>query len=120
MRRPTVLFINRVYPPVRGASGRVLCDLARSFAREGWQVTVITTGPKAVTERDGTVKVIRVKASEKPSSAISYAIIWLKMLFAALRLPATNLLVTMTDPPMLVIVGQLIKIFKKNRHVHWC
>ena len=64
MRRPTILFMNRVYPPVRGATGRVLRDLAKSFAREGWHVTIITTGPKASKERDGGIRIIRVKALE--------------------------------------------------------
>ncbi|MCB1652260.1 MAG: glycosyltransferase family 4 protein [Alphaproteobacteria bacterium] len=120
MRRPSILFINRVYPPTRGATGRVLRDLARSFAREGWQVTVITTGPKAITERDGAVRVIRVKAAEKPSGFINYLWIELKLLLAALRLPKTHLLVTMTDPPLLVTAGHIITTFKKNRHIHWC
>ena len=121
MRRPSVLFINRVYPPKIGATGRVLSDLARSFAREGWQVTVITTGEKTLTERDGAVRVIRVKASQDPSPRIlAYIWIWMKLLFVALRLPATNLVVTMTDPPLLVLAGQVLKKFKKNHHMHWC
>ncbi len=120
MRRPSVLFINRVYPPVHGATGRILRDLARSFAREGWQVTVITTGPKALVERDGAVKVIRLKGAEKPERLWLYIWIWIKMLVAALRLPATHLLVTMTDPPMLVVVGAFVRWVKKNRHIHWC
>ena len=120
MRRPSVLFINRVYPPVRGASGRVLRDLARSFAREGWQVTVMTTGPKAMTERDGAVRVIRVKGPERPGSFLSYGLVWVKLFWMALRLPGTHLLVTMTDPPFLVIAGQALQFIKKNRHIHWC
>jgi NAD(P)-dependent dehydrogenase (short-subunit alcohol dehydrogenase family) len=47
MRSPSVLFMNRVYPPATGATGRVLRDLARAFAKAGWQVTVITCGPKS-------------------------------------------------------------------------
>ena len=101
-------------------TGRVLRDLARSFAREGWQVTVITTGPKALTERDGAVRVIRLKGSEKPGGLLGYFWIWLKILFTALRLPATHLLVTMTDPPLLVLAGRIICALKKNRHIHWC
>ncbi|MCB1562374.1 MAG: glycosyltransferase family 4 protein [Alphaproteobacteria bacterium] len=119
MRRPSVLFLNRVYPPGRGATGRVLRDLARSFAREGWQVTVITTGPKAGTERDGAVRIIRVKGPQKPGTA-GYLALWAKILFTALKLPRTDLLVSMTDPPLLAAAGDLIKRVKKNRHVHWC
>ena len=120
MRRPSILFINRVYPPVRGATGRVLRDLARSFAREGWQVTVITTGPKPAKERDGGVRIIRLRGPEKPGNIFVYAWIWLKMMVVALRHPKTHLLVTMTDPPLLVIAGQIIKKFKGARHIHWC
>lgn len=120
MRRPSVLFINRVYPPYRAASGRVLRDLARHFAREGWQVTVITTGAKASNERDGAVRVIRLRGPEKPGNFIVYAWILLKLLIASLRLPKTHLLVTMTDPPFLAVIGRIVRFFKKNRHMHWC
>ncbi len=120
MRRPSILFINRVYPPVRGASGRVLRDLARSFAREGWQVTVITTGAKAFTERDGGVRVIRVKGSAKPRGKLGYGLVFVKLLFAALRLPKTHMVVTLTDPPFLAVAGQILSRFKKNHHIHWC
>lgn len=119
MRRPSVLFLNRVYPPAHGATGRVLRDLARSFAREGWQVTVITTGKKAVKERDGGIRVIRLKASDKPG-VIGYFWILLRMMICALRLPGTYLVVTMSDPPLLILAGQIIKKFKKNRHINWC
>ncbi len=119
MRRPSVLFINRVYPPSRGATGRVLRDLARSFAREGWQVTVVTTGPKAMRERDGGVRVIRIKASQNPGM-FGYIKIWLMMMFTALRLPSFHLFVTLSDPPLLVLIGQMVKVFKGSRHIHWC
>ncbi|MCB9983933.1 MAG: glycosyltransferase family 4 protein [Rhodospirillales bacterium] len=120
MRRPSILFINRVYPPVRGASGRVLRDLARSFAREGWQVTVITTGPKSLSERDGAVRVIRVKGPDRPANVLGYLWVWLKLLIEALRLPKTHLVVTLTDPPFLVVAGRIVTALKRNRHIHWC
>jgi len=118
MRKPTILMMNRVYPPVRGASGRILRDMARGFARDGWQVTVITSGPRALNERDGAVRVIRVKSSGR-EHIFSYMLVWIKMLFAAFKLPATEIVVTMSDPPLLALVGGLIKLFKKNKHIHW-
>ncbi|MFK7840474.1 MAG: glycosyltransferase family 4 protein, partial [Bdellovibrionales bacterium] len=119
MRKPTVLLMNRVYPPVRGATGRVLRDLARQMAREGWQVTVITSGRRAMSERDGAVRVIRVKGPEKPKNLFAYSVVWFKMFFAALRLPATELIVTMTDPPLFVLAGQLLSKIKRSKHMHW-
>ena len=120
MRRPNILFINRVYPPVRGATGRVLRDLAQAFAREGWHVTIITSGPNKGQERDGNIRIVRVKGPERPKNIIVYLWIWFKMLVVALRLKKRFLVVTMTDPPFLVILGALITKIKKSRHIHWC
>ncbi len=120
MRKPSVIFMNRVYAPSRGASGRVLRDLARGFIREGWQVTVITTGKKPGMELDGAVRVLRVKSAGKPKNAIAYAWIWLKMFIVALRQGAPHLLITQSDPPLLAVAGQVVARFKKCRHIHWC
>ena len=120
MRRPSVLLINRVYPPGRGATGRILKDLARSFAREGWQVYVLTTGHKSMRELDGAVKVIRIKASEKPSFIFGYPLILFKFFWMALRVPKTHLVVSMTDPPFTIAVGTFAAWRMKARHIHWC
>lgn len=120
MRRPNILFINRVYPPVRGASGRVLRDLAHAFARDGWHVTVVTTGEKSGQELDGNVRIVRVKGSQKPSNVIVYLWIWCKLLVMALRLKRRHLVVTLSDPPLLIVAGQIVAHFKKSKHINWC
>lgn len=120
MAEKSVIFFNRVYPPGRGATGRVLQELARSFAKKKWHVTVITTGPKPDTSFDGPIKVVRVKGASKPCSSLSYAWIGLKMLFAGLKHPTHDLVVSMTDPPMFVILADWIARIKKSDHMHWC
>lgn len=120
MRKPSVVFFNRVYPPARGATGRILRDLARAFARDGWDVTVITTGPRSRTERDGAVRVIRLKATGQGKSLFFYGRVWLKMLLAGLSLPRRDLIVTMTDPPLFVVAGRLVAKAKKSAHINWC
>ncbi len=120
MRRPSVLFMNRVYPPVSGATGRMLRDLARSFAREGWRVTVVTTGAHGGKERDGSIRVIRIKGSDRPESALAYLWVLIKMTWAALRLSPSHLIVTLSDPPLLAVVGQVVRRFKGGRHINWC
>lgn len=120
MPKPSILFINRVYPPSAAATGRVLRDLARAFAREGWEVTVLTTGPKALKERDGNIRVIRVRGPKRPGGIFSYALVWIKLMIGAMRLPATHVTVTMTDPPMLILIGRILRRIKKNKHIHWC
>lgn len=120
MKKPSVLFINRVYPPLRGATGRVLRDLARGFAKAGWEVTVITTGPESREDIEGKLRVIRVKAPMTRKTVTAYTIVWFKLLFRAMRVKRTDLIVTMTDPPLFVIAGGILRRFKKARHIHWC
>lgn len=120
MPTPSVLFINRVYPPGRGASGRILRDMAQSFAADGWKVTVLTTGPKAGQDNDGPVIVRRVRGTDHVSSGPGYLWIWLKLFFAALRLARRDLVISMTDPPMLVVIGRAYASMKGSHHIHWC
>lgn len=120
MKRPNILFMNRVYPPTRGATGRVLRDLATKMAREGWHVTVVTSSPIAGQGREKNVRIIRVKGPERPSNALVYMWVWIKMLGIALRLKPRHLLITMTDPPLLVLAGRMVAWIKKSHHIHWC
>lgn len=120
MPNPSVLFINRVYPPGRGASGRILRDMAQSFAADGWTVTVLTTGPKSEQENDGPVLVHRVRGSAHVNSGPGYIWIWLKLFFAAMRMTRRDLVISMTDPPMLVVIGRAYAASKKAHHIHWC
>lgn len=120
MSKPSVVMFNRVYPPVRGATGRMLRDLARALAADGWHVTVVTTGPKAAKEKDGDVRVVRVKGALRPRSVVAYGIIWLRMMMAGLRLKRRDLVVTMTDPPLLAVIGGMVAKARGSRHIHWC
>ena len=121
VRKPTVIFFNRVYPPLRGATGRMLRDLAHGFARDGWDVTVVTTGPQSRRERDGGVRVIRLgTGGGNRKNIFFYGIIWLRLFFAGLMLPRHDLIVTMTDPPLYVIAGRMLARIKKTRHINWC
>ncbi len=118
-QKPSVLFLNRTYPPGQGATGRVLRDLAQGFAKDGWDVTVLTCGPKAGEQKDGAVKVKRIKAGPA-KTVFNYLMIWLRLLYVALKMPRHSLVVTMTDPPLLVVAGRFIARRKKSSHIHWC
>lgn len=119
MQKPTVLFINRAYPPGKGATGRVLRDLAQAFARDGWAVTVLTAGIENEEIMDGTVRVKKI-AAKPGKTPLRYAMVWTKLLFAALSMPKYRMVVTLTDPPLLVVLGRIVARVKKCSHIHWC
>ena len=51
--------------------------------------------------------------------AISYASLYPALLWRALRLPRHDVVVTLTDPPLLLVLGPLLKFCKRARLVHW-
>lgn len=120
MQRPTILIMNRVYPPVRGATGRLLQDFARVLVKEGWHVTIVTSGPVAEETREVGIRIIRVKAPEKPESMFGYIWVWFKMFLIAFFSERRHLIVTMSDPPLIVYAGAVLSKLKKCRHINWC
>lgn len=120
MSAPSILFINRVYHPGRGATGRILRDAAEAFAREGWAVSVLTTGDKHETLAQQNVHVTRVKAPLKKQTAFAYLIVWITLCLKALMMGRHDIVITMTDPPMLIVVGRIVSRFKRSKHMHWC
>ncbi len=122
MNKPTILFMNRAYPPARGATGRLLKDLVDDFINAGWQVSVVTSGQVAgeTKEENGDLRIIRVKGTQRPKNMFSYIWTWLKMLMAAMRLKSHDIVVSMSDPPLIIIAGQIVSKFKKSKHINWC
>lgn len=123
---PSILFINRVYPPECGATGRVLEYAARGFAKSGWDVSVVTTAgastmPGKSIQDD--VKVIRVASSFSKDNlllrALGYGLMIPLLVYESLKLSRPEVVVTMTDPPMLALAGPILKLLKKSRLIHW-
>ncbi len=120
MSKPSILLINRVYPPMGGATGRMLQDLARALTENGWRVTVLSVSnikddrPSKLIDHH----IIQTKVTAK--NIFGYSWIWLRLLIGALKLPKYDVVLTMTDPPMLVVLGRIVSSVKKSKHVHWC
>ena len=120
MSKPSVLIINRMFPPERGATGRLLEDLAAALEKSGWKVTILTTGEKAGPEFVGNITIERIQGAKNYKSAFGYLSLWFRMLSAALKVQKHDIVITMTDPPLLVFIGRIIARMKNMRHVHWC
>lgn len=123
---PSILLINRVYPPDDGATGRVMEHVAEGFAHAGWEVSVLTTacpGASAgVTFRHG-VKIIRAGTIFSKRNlffrALGYALMIPSLGIKALLLPRADVVVTKTDPPMLLVLGPVLRVLKGSRLIHW-
>ncbi len=123
----SVLFINRVHPPGDGATGQLLADLAPELARRGHRVTVVTSqsGAGSVSSEvvDGVrverVSVLHLDRASHWRRALGYLTVYPALLWRVLRLPRADIVVTMTDPPLLVLLGPILKWIQGCRLVHW-
>ncbi len=121
---PSILFINRVYPPDDGATGQLLAELAEALVKEGWQVSVLAAGNLQPSTFNLQPSVVRVRGlpftrASLVRRALSYASLYPALLWRALRLPRHDVIVTLTDPPLLLVLGPLLKLWKRARLVHW-
>lgn len=102
----SILFINRVYPPARGATGQLLAELAAELARAGWQVMIARA--------DGISR-----SNSYWRRAANYLGAYIVLAWRALRLPRADVVVTMTDPPLQIVLGAAISVLRGSKHVHW-
>lgn len=126
--RPSIIFVNRVFPPDRGATGRCLSDLSGRIAAAGWRVTVVADGgpvgdkaPNRVVP-DGVTLIRtgrRVAEGERPDTR-AYLDSLCRLTAQVLRLPRHDLVVTMTDPPMLALAGPVLAARHSAASLHWC
>lgn len=123
----SVLFINRVYPPLDGATGQLLAELAPALVKAGWRVTVVTSGVTEAGVRSEVLDGVRIeRVGGRPFTrashlrrAWSYLSLYPALFWRAARLPRHDLLVTLTDPPMQAVCGALFAVLSGTRHIHW-
>lgn len=87
-------------------------------------LTTQADGSAAASESIRGVQVVRVPGLPFTHEVswrrvITYFSLYLALLWHAVRLPASDVVVTMTDPPMLMLLGPIIALFKRSRLVHW-
>lgn len=118
--QPSILFINRVFPPDHGATGRILADLAERVAAAGWRVTVLADGSEAADSisRRG-VRVVRTGGGAVRPRARGYLAALARLVVRGLALPRHDVVVTMTDPPLLALAGPPLAA-RHGTVLHWC
>jgi glycosyltransferase involved in cell wall biosynthesis len=122
-----ILFINQFYWPDAAATGQFLDDLVRHLAALGHDVTVICSGNRyADTVPIGQVppaRIIRVRgipfARSVAARGLSYLSFFAGAFWQALRAPRHDLIVTMTTPPLLSVIGESVRRLRGTRHFIW-
>jgi colanic acid biosynthesis glycosyl transferase WcaI len=117
-----VIFINRVYWPSTAATAQLLTDLAEGLAARGWSVHVIATGADSG-ERHG-VTIHRTGPGEQHGGMLSQAFNYRRFQDAARQQLTTlaqpgDLVVPMTDPPMLGAAIAREAMARGARVIHW-
>ncbi|MEQ8820889.1 MAG: glycosyltransferase family 4 protein [Sumerlaeia bacterium] len=126
------LFINQYYSPDYAATAQQLSDLCESIAEAGHEVHVLTS--RALYDgRDielpaeevlNGVHVHRVGLSNKGRNSlrdrlIGYLSFYVRAFTKAHFLPRADVVVTLTTPPMISLLGTWLRVLRKSRFVYW-
>src|ERR1043165_9079977 len=128
-----VFFVNRYFPPDHSATSQMAGDLAFFLARRGHDVVAVTSrqrydDPSArlpPRERVNGVDVVRVATTRfgrgfLPGRALDYATFYLSAFFALLRRARRgDVVVALTDPPLISVVAALACALRGARLVSW-
>lgn len=122
MPDPRVIFLNRVYWPSPAATAQLLTDLAEGLAAGGWEVHVIAAG--AGPDRHNGVTIHRTGGSEQHGGLFSQAFNYGRFRRQAQRQLASlvqpgDVVVAMTDPPMLGAAVASLAVSRSAKITHW-
>ena len=124
-----ILLLNQFFWPDSSATSQLLTDVARELVREGHEVTAISAGGgyalagQTAEEQPPAVRMIRVKslkfARGNFGRVLSYASFYLTAAWRALTLPKQDVVLTLTTPPLLSLLGNAVKLLRGSRHFIW-
>jgi glycosyltransferase involved in cell wall biosynthesis len=121
-----VLLLNQFFWPDGSATSQLLTDLARRLCGAGHEVTVICSdheyspGDRAEAPP---VRIVRVGAPRFRRGAAGRLLSYVSFLVLAirhgLREPKPDVVVSMTTPPGLALIGELLRVLRGARHCVW-
>jgi colanic acid biosynthesis glycosyl transferase WcaI len=121
-----ILLVNQFFWPDSAATSQLLTDLARGLAERGHEVYAISAdGGYNLASKDAApaVRICRVKTSRfsrgRVGRMVSYLSFYFLATFRALSLPRPDLVVTLTTPPLLSLLGTALKAVRGCRHFSW-
>jgi colanic acid biosynthesis glycosyl transferase WcaI len=127
-----VLLINQVFPPDPQSTGQHLGGLAQGLAERGHQVTVLTSRrgyddpAKSYPAREmwGGIQIVRVRSSgfghgTRGRRAADFFTFLVSATLRALILPRADVIVTLTTPPLLSVLGAALAKLWRARFIFW-
>ena len=127
-----LLFINQYYWPDHASTAQHLTDLAESLASTGHDVHVLCgrgsykPGQKsrpAHEVRNGvTIHRVRATSFGRRTTArrlADYFSFYARAVARAVTLPRFDIVVTLTTPPIIGLIGTILRRLKNSRHVFW-
>ena len=127
-----LLFINQYYWPDHASTAQHLTDLAEGLAAEGNECHVVCSqgGYRPGSERPPRHEVHNgVHIHRVPATALGrrstltrmadYLSFYARALALALALPRFDVVTTLTTPPIIGLIGTLLRRLKGSKHVYW-
>jgi glycosyltransferase involved in cell wall biosynthesis len=130
--RGRLLFINQYYWPDHASTAQHLSDLAESLVAQGYECHVLCSqgsyrtgepAPPAYEVHEG-VHVHRVAATSLGrrntwTRMADYLSFYARAVIKALRMPHFDGVVTLTTPPIIGLIGTLLRRLRGSSHVYW-
>jgi glycosyltransferase involved in cell wall biosynthesis len=130
--RKRLLFVNQYYWPDHASTAQHLTDLAEHLAARGHDVHVVcsqgaykpgTPRPSRNEIHNG-VQIHRVPATSLGRKStlhrmIDYLSFYARAFLLAIFLPRFDVVTTLTTPPIIGLVGTVLRRLKGSRHVYW-
>lgn len=122
-----MLFVNQFFWPDSSATSQQLTDLVVSLAARGEEIEVLCGDSGGYAEAAGSVapkaKVYRVKAAPftrgKLGRVVSYLSFYASAFVRGLTLKRPDVVVSMTTPPLISLLGNCLQILRGSRHYIW-
>ena len=127
-----LLFINQYYWPDHASTAQHLTDLVESLAAQGHDCHVVCAqgsynpnAPKPASfEVHNGVKIHRMKATSLGrrstlSRMTDYLSFYARAMIVSLRLPRFDVITTLTTPPIIGLIGTILRRLKGSAHIYW-
>lgn len=129
---PRILFVNQYYWPDHASTAQHLTDLAESLADRGYDCHVLcargryepgSKPPPSEEEHNG-VQIHRVRATSLGRGNVfrrmtDYLSFYAGAMLKALALPKSDVVVTLTTPPIIGLLGTLLRRLKGSCQIYW-